>query len=142
MNFFKKLRAVRGAVCCKNEADDILHTVTLLYTAILEKNRLKERDIVSIQFTVTADLTELNPASALRRSGFARNLPLFCSQEPLVKNSLACTIRILLHYYGRAYLFVYTNKQKEARKFGKKNGLKLKKRQIFFRLSVHELYIS
>ena len=101
MNFFKKLRAVRGAVCCKNEADNILHTVTLLYTAILEKNRLKERDIVSIQFTVTADLTELTPASALRRSGFARNLPLFCSQEPLVKNCLACTIRILLHYYGR-----------------------------------------
>ena len=50
MNFFKKLRAVRGAVCCKNEADDILHTITLLYTAILEKNRLKERDIVSILF--------------------------------------------------------------------------------------------
>ena len=56
---------------------------------------------MSVQFTVTDDLTELNPATALRKSGFAKTIPLFCSAEPKIKTGLSKTIRILIYYYGR-----------------------------------------
>lgn len=101
MFFFKKLKAVRGAVCCKNESEDIKKNIECLYTEILTKNKISEKNIVSVQFTVTDDLTELNPATALRKSGFAKTIPLFCSAEPKIKTGLSKTIRILIYYYGR-----------------------------------------
>ncbi|CEM61971.1 chorismate mutase [Treponema phagedenis] len=99
--FFKKLFAVRGAVCCENAKDDIEEKVSSLYKEILSKNRIKERDIISIQFTVTDDLDALNPAAALRRRKFATNIPLFCACEPEYPESLKKTIRVLIHFYGK-----------------------------------------
>lgn len=101
MNVFKKLKAVRGAVCCKNSRESIETEVRFLFSELLKMNRLFEKDIVSIQFTVTEDLTELNPASALRKNGFAQDIPLFCAAEPNVKGALPATVRILIHYYSR-----------------------------------------
>ncbi|UTY23985.1 chorismate mutase [Treponema denticola] len=101
MNFIKKLRALRGAVCCEDNENSISLAIVSLYTQILRENSLSEKDIVSIQFTVTSDIKALNPASALRKNGFAENTALFCALEPYVEGSLPKTIRILIYYYSR-----------------------------------------
>lgn len=101
MNFIKKLRALRGAVCCEDNEDSISSAVVNLYSRILRVNSIFEKDIVSIQFTVTSDIKALNPASALRKSGFAKNTALFCALEPCMEGSLPKTIRILIYYYSR-----------------------------------------
>ena len=95
----KKLYAIRGAVDSKNTEQAIQNSVKELITFLYKENDLVESDIVSIQFTVTKDLTELNPAAALRQVGFAANVPLFCALEPDVKNSLPCMIRVMITTY-------------------------------------------
>lgn len=91
---------MRGAVCCVNTAESIQDAAASLYREILEKNSIEEADIISIQFTVTADLNAMNPATALRREGFALSAPLFVSLEPQVENSLPGTIRVMITFYG------------------------------------------
>ena len=101
MNFIKKLRALRGDVCCEDNEDSISSAVVNLYSRTLRVNSLSEKDIVSIQFTVTPDIRALNPATALRKNGFAENTALFCALEPCMEGSLPKTIRILIYYYSR-----------------------------------------
>ena len=91
---------MRGAVCCDNSPASIEEAVAALYKEILVKNGIGEADIVSIQFTVTCDLTAENPASALRKRGSAQDVPLFVSAEPQVEGSLPGTIRIMITFYG------------------------------------------
>lgn len=95
----KRLYAIRGAVCVENTADSIISGVKQLYEQILEKNNFKTEDAVSIQFTITQDLTKLNPAAALRKSGYGSDIPLFCSQEPQIEGMLEKVIRILITVY-------------------------------------------
>jgi len=99
MNADFKLFALRGATGCQNTEQDIQERVAELYDALLERNNLKEDQIVSVQFTITPDLTVLNPASALRRSGKAQTVPLFAAAEPVIDGMLPHIIRILIHCY-------------------------------------------
>ncbi len=101
MTLLKKLKAIRGAICCENTETEIISAVSELYTKILNENKLKEKDIVSIQFTITKDLNAKNPAGALRKAGFAKNTPLFCALEPEYENSLPKCIRVLIHCYSK-----------------------------------------
>ncbi len=95
----ERLYGIRGAVCAVNTRDDIVAKVCDLYTQILSKNTMCEEQIVSIQFSVTNDLTAVNPASALRQSGNAQDCALFCCAEPLVDNGIPSVIRILITAY-------------------------------------------
>ncbi len=100
MNTTKRLFAVRGAVCCLNEAGSLETWVPELYSQLLTRNSLSESDIVSLHFSVTPDLTILNPATALRRAGLANAVPLFASAEPVIDGMLPRVIRILLTCYA------------------------------------------
>lgn len=71
-----------------------------MYRELLEQNAILEDDIVSVMFTVTTDLTALNPATALRKAGFAKSVALFTAAEPCIANSLPRVIRVLVTYYG------------------------------------------
>ncbi|MDR0553521.1 MAG: chorismate mutase [Treponema sp.] len=95
----KKLFALRGAVQCRNEEEDITAQVAALYDALLERNHLAERDIVSLIFSVTPDLDAKNPSAALRQSGRGTDLALFTLQEAFAQKSLERTIRVLIHCY-------------------------------------------
>jgi chorismate mutase len=108
----KRLYALRGATRCLNEAEDIVLRVSALYDALLGQNSLEEGDIVSLIFSVTADLDSCNPAAALRRSGRAGELALFSLQEAAVRGGLERTVRVLIHCYmeeGSAIRHVYQN---------------------------------
>jgi chorismate mutase len=95
----KRLFALRGATQCKNEAEDIIRQVAILYDELLQKNYLEEGDIVSIVFSVTGDIDAKNPAAALRFSGRAADLALFALQEAAIYGGLERTIRVLIHCY-------------------------------------------
>jgi chorismate mutase len=108
----KRLFALRGAVRCKNEPEDITDQVGRLYDELLARNNLAEPDIVSIIFSVTADLDALNPAAALRKSGRAGEASLFVLQEAPARGGLERTIRALIHCYldeGAGVRHVYRN---------------------------------
>lgn len=96
-----RLYGIRGAICTQDTVDDIVKNTSLLYSTILKKNDISETDIVSIQLTTTPDLTKLNPAAALRKSGYASDVPLFCSLEPVFENSLKNVIRCLILAYSQ-----------------------------------------
>ena len=103
MSNTNRLFCIRGAVCTENNADSIIQNVEQLFKELLLKNKLSSaRDIVSIQFTVTADIDELNPAAALRKGNIGldtSHIPLFCAQEPVMKKSLPRVIRTLVTVY-------------------------------------------
>lgn len=101
MMFWKKLYAGRAAVCTQNTQEQIKTAVVTAYTHFLELNRLHEKDIVSLQFSITSDITAANPATLLRSAGYASAVALFCSTEPDIDGSSHGIIRFLFYYYGK-----------------------------------------
>lgn len=90
------VRAVRGAIQIKkNDAKQIEQGVVKLIKTIIEINQIDITNIISVIFSQTADLDEMNPASALRTEGY-NETPLFCTQEPEIKGSMKKVIRVLI----------------------------------------------
>jgi chorismate mutase len=88
-------RAVRGAIQVASDSREVIHEAgARLVRAVLEANALAESDLVSLVFSLTADLRSGNPATGLRREGFAE-VPLFCVQEASVEGSMPRVIRLL-----------------------------------------------
>jgi chorismate mutase len=91
-------RAVRGAIqVAENATAAIERAGTRLVTELLRQNGIAEDHIVSIIFSMTEDLTAANPATGLRRTGFA-GTPLFCAQEARVDGALPRVIRALVTF--------------------------------------------
>lgn len=108
----QRLYALRGATQCRDDPVDLEVQIAALYDELLVQNHLEERNIVSLIFSVTADLTALNPASALRHSGRGSDLALFSVLEPPVQGALDHVVRVLIHAYlngGTAPRHVYRN---------------------------------
>lgn len=100
----KKLTAIRGAVCCENTPEDITKNVCDMCNAIFKKNGLKSEDLISIQFTVTKEITKLNPAAALRKGTpciDVSKVALFCSVEPEIEGGLTSVIRVMVTAYAK-----------------------------------------
>jgi len=94
----KKLYALRGAAQSLNTAEDIGAQTAGLYEEMLKKNNLDEKDVVCVFFSVTEDLTALNPATALRLTG-RTELSFFVLKEAEFAGSLERTIRIMIQCY-------------------------------------------
>ena len=95
-----KLRAIRGAITVEaNERDAILEGTEELVKAVMERNYLDAKRIVSCIFTCTPDLTAAFPAEAARNVGLSA-VPLLCAQEIDVPGSLERVIRLMVHCYG------------------------------------------
>ena len=92
------VRAIRGATTVENNDAVEMHRETeKLLVEIVEKNKLKEEDIISIIFTVTNDLDATFPAIAARNLGWT-SVALMCTNEIPVPGSLEKCIRVLLHF--------------------------------------------
>lgn len=96
----EKLFAVRGATSAENNTESIIESVTELYRQMLAENAVTESQLVSLEISITGDITALNPATALRMKNLAADVPLFCMQEPVYESSVPHIIRFLLYYYG------------------------------------------
>ena len=117
----KRLAAFRGAVCVENTAESITENVCLMCRELFSRNKIKAEDIVSLQFTITDDITVLNPATALRRGNpglDVSQVPLFCSQEAKIDGMMPKVIRVLLTSYvdeGTERQNVYLNGAEKLR---------------------------
>ena len=95
-----KLRALRGATTVQqNDADAILNATEELVRAVMDRNALAPGDMVSCIFTCTEDLDAEFPAVAARKLGLSA-VPLLCTREIPVPDSLPRVIRLLLHTYA------------------------------------------
>jgi chorismate mutase len=91
------LRAVRGAVTVARDEPDAIYAATRwLLNEIVSRNAIAVDDIISVIFTVTADLTSAFPAMAARDMGWL-DVPLLCTMEIPVPGALGHCIRVLLH---------------------------------------------
>ena len=96
------IRAVRGAVSIERNATEEIHAgAHRLVREILNRNEIREQQIISILFSVTKDLTKGNPATGLRSYGFA-DTPLFCVQEADIEGAEPGILRVLLTYSGQS----------------------------------------
>lgn len=89
--------AIRGAVTLeKDDRDEMIQAVKEMYEAILNENRIDESELTFIHFSQTRDLVSMNAASALRASGYGKEVPLFCTQEAYTTGSLEHCVRVLI----------------------------------------------
>lgn len=89
--------AIRGAVTLeKDERDEMIQSVKEMYETILNENRIEESELTFIHFSQTRDLVSMNAASALRASGYASSVPLFCTEEAYTSGSLERCVRVLI----------------------------------------------
>ena len=98
----KIVRALRGAVCCENTKESITDNVCRMCNELILQNELNASDIISIQFSITNDLTVLNPATALRKGNMridVSEIPLFCTQEAYIEGGMPFVVRVLVHTY-------------------------------------------
>jgi chorismate mutase len=93
------VRGVRGAVTADvDEPDAVLEATKELLLAILDANpALRVEDLASAVFTTTQDLNSAYPAQAARQIGWTQ-VPMICSREIPVPESLPFCIRVLLHW--------------------------------------------
>lgn len=91
------ISAVRGAIQVERDEGEAIRRATgKMYERLLEVNHLSDSDIACALFTQTSDLRSMNPAGALRRSGHASHVPLFCMQELEIEGMMERVIRVLL----------------------------------------------
>ncbi len=91
------VRGIRGAITVgKDEPAEIYAATRELLQEVIRKNELSAENIISIIFTVTADIRSAFPATAARSMGL-NLVPLICTQEIPVPDSLPLCIRLLMH---------------------------------------------
>ncbi len=91
------VRGIRGATTVQhNETEEILRETTLLLDEIVRANEISPEDIGSVFVTVTQELTATFPARAIRQMPGWELVPLMCSVEIPVKNSLPRCIRLMV----------------------------------------------
>lgn len=89
--------ALRGATTVDVDTEKAIdEAVKELFTAILEKNKLKETELGFVLFSQTSDLRSRNAAAAVRKAGFCQAVPLFCVQEAEIDGMLERCIRVLV----------------------------------------------
>jgi len=91
------VRAVRGAIQVDvDERDEIISAVAELIDAVLANNSFTSDDLISLFYTVTADITAEFPAYATRKAGIT-DVPMICSVEIPVAGSMPRVVRLLAH---------------------------------------------
>lgn len=90
-------RGIRGAInVTENTSEAILFATKVLLKNILRMNAgLEPKDIGSVFFTMTPDLTAAFPALGARQMGWV-DVPLLCYQEIAVADSLPMILRVLI----------------------------------------------
>lgn len=114
------LRGIRGAITVENnDAVEILSATTQLLHSIIEENYFNPEDICSVFVTVTQDLTATFPARAIRQMEGWELVPLMCSVEIPVENSLPRCIRLMVQVNTtkkqNEIIHVYLNEAKTLR---------------------------
>jgi chorismate mutase len=93
----RHLGAIRGATTVDDDDAIAIRTATAeLLRRIVDLNSLAPSDILSVLFTVTADLRSAFPAHAARELGW-NDVALLCTMEIPVPGAIERCVRVLLH---------------------------------------------
>ena len=91
-------RGVRGATTVEeNSRDAILLSARQLLALMIRRNGIESDDVASAIFSLTPDLNAEFPALAARQLGWL-DVPLLCTNEIPVPDSLPRCIRILINW--------------------------------------------
>jgi chorismate mutase len=98
-----QLRALRGATTAEgNTVEAIGAAVADLVQALVERNQLIGDQVVSVTFSVTADLDACFPAAIARRQPGWEQVALLDCQQMAVAGDLPRFIRLLAHAWMEA----------------------------------------
>jgi len=93
----EEIYALRGATSVEgDDPAEIDGAVKELFEELLERNGLKEDELAFVLLSQTRDLKSRNAASALRRGGHCKSVPLFCVEEAETEGMMRMGIRMLL----------------------------------------------
>ncbi len=91
------VRAIRGAIQLDaDEREHLLASTRELVSAVLAQNAITPEHLISIVFTVTADLRSEFPALAARELGMG-DVPLLCTVEIDVPGAMPRVVRLMAH---------------------------------------------
>ena len=91
------VRAIRGAIQLEvDEREHLLDRTRQLVSEVLRANAIDTEALISILFTVTADLRSEFPALAARELGLG-DVPLLCTTEIDVPGALPRVVRLMAH---------------------------------------------
>ncbi len=94
------LRGLRGATTCETNSIAAIETaVDELVTCLVKRNGLDAERIVSVTFSVTADLDACFPAAIARRQPGWDQVALLDCQQMAVQGDLPRCIRLLAHVW-------------------------------------------
>jgi chorismate mutase len=95
-----QLRALRGATtAAANTSAAISEAVGELIDALVERNQLQGSQLLSVTFSVTADLDAIFPAAVARRRDGWDGVALLDCQQMAVAGDLPRCIRLLAHVW-------------------------------------------
>ena len=98
MNAAPQLRALRGATTASaNTSEAIAEAVAELLDALVQRNGLEGPQLLSVTFSVTADLDACFPAAIARRRPGWDGVALLDCQQMAVAGDLPRCIRLLAH---------------------------------------------
>ena len=90
------VKGIRGATVVEADEPQAIYEATkILLEEIIGANQLEIDNIITINFTATQDLKSAYPAKAAREMGL-NHIPLMCTQEMFVEDSLPRCIRVLI----------------------------------------------
>lgn len=99
MHNLQVARAVRGATSVQhNTAEEISQATLELLEKMIEENSITAEDIVNVIFTLTHDLDAAFPAKTARVHLHWDDVPMICTQEIPVPDSLQRCIRVLITF--------------------------------------------
>jgi len=92
-----KIRGIRGATTVEDNTYEEIEKATLeMLNNIVEQNQINIKDISHVVFTLTHDLNAGFPAKAARVHLGWTEIPMICTQEIPVPDSLEKCIRVLI----------------------------------------------
>lgn len=94
----QQIRGVRGATTVEVDQEEmIIEATEELVKEMVRMNKIEPEKISSVWMTMTEDLVSTFPAKALRRLEGWRYVPVMCSREIPVPDSLPMCIRVMIH---------------------------------------------
>ena len=97
----ERVISIRGATqASENTTRGIKDAVSELLKEIIKQNKIKNEKIINIMFTVTCDLSAIQPATVAREELNLKSIPMLCMQEMKVPKDLPRCIRVMINAYS------------------------------------------
>jgi len=92
-------RSIRGATTSQNNTESDISEATIeLIEKLISENEVSSENIVNVIFTLTHDLNASFPAKAARIKFKWDDVPMICTQEIPVPDSLKSCIRVMITF--------------------------------------------